>query len=120
MSLKIMVDCSSTQLPLRDYLCTIVCNNHDIIEERKEPGMKDAVSLRCYDRSVFRTIPDDFYAFVAFDRLVAAKKTAEAKKRGGRVENPVRVRYIIALTTSRAVEEKAETILRNVLDKFRL
>jgi hypothetical protein len=119
MQMKISVDCSRTQLPLSEYLCTIVCNNFDVIEDKKTPFLEKSISLRCYNRSTFRGVPNTFYAFVAFDRFFDASGDPEKRAKKRSASSILRVRYVISVKTSQAVEDKAEVILRTVLEKFK-
>ena len=116
--LKIVIDCTSKQPSLADYLCNIVCNKYDVIKEKKEDFLKNSLSLRCYNRQVFSRMPGKFLAFVAFDRL-CSRVSIDNKKPVVKNNDQFMVRYLVAVEANRSVEGKVEKILRNILESFK-
>jgi hypothetical protein len=117
MELRIIVsECAHAQ-PLASYVSSIVRDTFDEIKVRNDLQELHAVSLRCYARSAFRNVPDEFCAFVAFDSPPLGPDFLSAGDRLSE-ESAGKVRYLIAMRTSRAVEDKAESILDQVLCRF--
>jgi hypothetical protein len=105
---------------LADYLCTFVCNQYDEVREMSDLIKFRAVAVRCRNRSCFRNVAGDYYAYVAFDAQVTSEHgqlriepTANLNKK-----ESVVVRYLIAMRSCETVENKAEQIFQNVLAKF--
>jgi hypothetical protein len=120
MSVKIIADCNNSGLSLHDYMSSIVQNRFDMIRETGDLRTLKAISLRCYNRSVFRNVPGEFSAFVAFDLKLPKKfsdRTPEPNKKMLSKDDLI-VRYLIAMKTSDAVEEKAEAIFQDLLCQF--
>ncbi len=122
MDVKIITDCSNSGLSLSDYMGSIVRNRFDIIKETGELRKLKAISLRCYNRSVYRNVPGEFCAFVTFDLKLSGNSSAssfhESKKTPPGKDDTVIVRYLIAMKTSDVVEEKAEAIFHDLLCQF--
>jgi hypothetical protein len=122
MEVKIIADCNKSGLSLPDYMGSIVRNRFNIIKETGDLRKLKAISLRCYNRSVFRNVPGEFCAFVTFDLKLSrnpsnsfheSKRTSPSEE-----DDAVIVRYLIAMKTSDAVEEKAEAIFHDLLYQF--
>jgi hypothetical protein len=122
MDVKIIADCNNSSLSLPDYMSSIVRNRFDMIKETGDLRTLKAISLRCYNRSVFRNISGEFCAFVAFDLRLSrnpSKSFHESKKTSpSKNDDDVIVRYLIAMKTSDAVEEKAEAIFQDIVCQF--
>lgn len=119
MEVKITVDCSKNKSPLREYLCNIVNNKFDIITKETELVELGALSLRCYKKSVFSNVPDEFCAYIAFDYMMNMVDKGIQGPQPSTFKPPrVGVRYLISAKTSQAVEEKAEIILAEIVRRF--
>lgn len=105
---KIVVDCNPQTTSLFEYMHDIVGSEFDRVVESHDLQLFGAVSLRCYNQSVFRNIPGQFRAFVVFDQVIRPK----GKKYGSRER--VAARYVIAVRSSQAVEEKARAIMDDI------
>lgn len=120
MEMRIIAIPGFPQSSLADYLCTFVCNQYDEVKEMSDLIKFRAVAVRCRNRSCFRNVAGDYYAYVAFDAQVTSEHgqlriepTAYLTKKGS-----VGVRYLIAMRSCETVENKAEQIFQNVLAKF--
>lgn len=121
MEVKIIADCSKPGVSLADYMGSIVRDRFDMIKETNELPKLKAISLRCYNRSVFRNVPGEFCAFVTFDLKLPANASGgfhESKTKPSGKDDAVIVRYLIAMKTSDAVEEKAEAIFKELVCQF--
>lgn len=119
MEVKIVVDCSKKKTTLREYLCSMINNKFDIITKETELQELGAVSLRCYKKSVFNNIPDEFCAYIAFDYTMNIVDRGILGPQPSTFKPPrVDVRYLISAKTSQAVEEKAEIILAQIIQRF--
>jgi len=122
MEIKIITDCSRTGESLPEYMGSIVQGRFDIIRETGELQKLKAISLRCYNKSVFRNVPGEFCAFVTFDLKLPGNASSrclhESKTKSSKNDNDIIVRYLIAMKTSDAVEEKAEEIFRDLVCQF--
>jgi hypothetical protein len=116
--LKIVVDCTDRPESLLDFVVNLVARKYDFITEKKVTYLKNAISLRCYNHQVFHSRPGAFYGIVAFDRP-GGYGAAAALTSPTRTPDSLQVRYLIAVKANRAIEDKAELILANVLARFR-
>lgn len=115
--LKIVVDCSEEQESLYGYVGDLVISRYDYIRAREEQAPGNAVSLRCYTQQVFHSRPGTFLGLVAFDRYGLFRKPGDEP--GAKGSDRIRIRYLIMVKANRAVEEKAELLLRRTVEPFR-
>ena len=118
--LKIVVDCSGGSEQLSDYVGNLVITRYDYITVKKEPSIRNSLSLRCYNQQVFHNRPGAFCGLVAFDRygVIANKKPGARRRQTGHCE-PFKIRYLVLVKANRAIEERAELILQSVLERFK-
>ncbi|MBN1758799.1 MAG: hypothetical protein JW863_10795 [Chitinispirillaceae bacterium] len=115
--LRIVIDCSSTKESIYEYVGNLVIPLYDYIRVKEERRIPNAVSLRCYTQQVFHRRPGTFLGLVAFDRYGYSGNSAAARATSGR--KPLRVRYLILVKASQAVETGAELILRKMTEVFK-
>ncbi len=113
--LRIVIDCSSNE-SIYEYVGNLVIPLYDYIRVKEERRIPNAVSLRCYTQQVFHGRPGAFLGLVAFDRYGCFGSNADARATSGR--KPLRVRYLILVKASQAVETRAEVILQRAVARF--
>jgi hypothetical protein len=121
MEITITADCNGPACPLNDYMRMIVSKNFDAVKQINDLPLLHAISLRCHNRSVFRNVPGEYCAFVAFDLTLSGNPSGsfhESKKKPPGKDDTLVVRYCFAMKTSDVVEEKAEAIFQNLLCQF--
>jgi hypothetical protein len=121
MEITITADCNGPACPLNDYMRLIVSKDFDAVKQINDLPLLHAISLRCHNRSVFRNVPGESCAFVAFDLKLSGNSSGsvhESKKLPSGKDDDLVVRYLIAMKTSDVVEEKAEAIFQDLLCQF--
>ena len=114
--LRIVIDCSSTTESIYEYVGNLVIPLYDYIRVKEERRIPNAVSLRCYTQQVFHGRPGAFLGLVAFDRYGYFGSNAGSRAKSG--GKPLRVRYLILVKASQAVETRAEVILQRAVARF--
>jgi hypothetical protein len=104
---------------LNDFLYFFVNNRFETVKVKKELTELKAVSLRCYNRGFFRDDQGEYFACIAFDKIIhPVKDGVFYQPANNKSKEYMPVRYLITLKTSRAVEYKAEEILQQILYRF--
>jgi hypothetical protein len=115
---KIIIDLNKPKTPLTEYIHTLVYDRFDAVKETNDFPKLHGISLRCYNKSIFRNVPGDYYAFIAFDRNIKGNiqgRTNDTKIPQNEYQT---ARYLICMKTKQSVENKAESILRGIVKQF--
>jgi hypothetical protein len=120
MEMRVLIAPGKANISITDYMNSIISNRYDEVWKSGDLARLGAVAVRCRERSVFRNVPGNYYAYVAFDARIFsdhAQMRLEPLSKTIRKED-IPARYLIAMRSSEAVEKKAEQILQNVLERF--
>lgn len=116
MTMKVLIDKLDSLQSLDRYMFDFVYKQYDEIKPLKLKDEK-MVAIKCLNKSTYSNIDDQYTVFFAFDKpLYLTDKNIHHKKRNK--DNPPTVRYIIALQTSKDVEDKADMLLYEMVDKL--
>ncbi len=117
--IKVIVDQNTPGRSVEESAYEIVWNNFDRVKQVDEPDNFKGISLRCYKRSAFKNTPGEFYAYAVFDKNTYGNcRNFYQPRKNNLPEEPFHLRYIVAMKSSEAVEEKAELIFQDILNKF--
>ncbi len=120
MAMKIFVENETGGTTLDQYIYDIVNNRYDEIKTMNIMQDKKTLALKCLRRSVVRGVPDRYTSYVVFDRYLDPRLpqfySPPAQKKE---DQPIKLRYIVAMETAKDVEEKAEVLFQDVLGKFK-
>ncbi|NLW32209.1 MAG: hypothetical protein GXY77_12225 [Fibrobacter sp.] len=115
--ISIVVSFISGEESLEEYMYNIVKDRFDSVRKRDDLEELGAVSVRCYNHSAFRNVAGQFYAYIAFDRLVTPGIDSTMPV-SDLVKKSVLARYLIAAKSSKAVEFETEYLVSKVLKLF--
>ena len=119
LDMKVLIDCAAAKPPLHEVLRQITHNNFDIVKPQTEKQIRGSLSIRCYNKRVFRNVPGQYFAYVVFDKVLRPSfQFPSRSKKKQKEQEALQVRYLIAIRSSQAVEEKAEFALQTLLDRF--
>lgn len=114
LQLRVIVDCRGGEESLLSYVANMVTPQYDYVQVRSDRGNGKSISLRCYTRQVFRTMPARVLGIVAFERYGITTTVAAGKKKKSGGQEMLRVRYVILVKANKAVEERMEYILARI------
>lgn len=121
MEMKILVENRDMKSSLDTYVYDLVYNQYDVIKPVDKLPDKNIIALKCYNRSFIKGIPDDYTAYVVFDKLCSnqSRRFYRNSKNNCPRDTIITLRYLIAMKTVKDVEEKADMLFQDVIDKFR-
>ena len=119
---SVIIDNVTAQdMALRDYLKQILGSEFDEVRETSDLEKRGAVSVRCVRDSHYRNVPDEYHAYVVFDRTVvdlSSRPFGDVAISSRRDESAFR--YIVAVRASEEARDKAEALLQRVLARLEL
>ncbi len=116
MTMKVLVDKLDSLESLDKYMFDFVYKQYDEIKPLKLKDEK-IIAIKCLNKSTYSNIDDQYTVFFAFDKPLYLNNKNIYQKKNDK-ENPSTVRYIIALQTSKDVEDKADLLLYDIVDRI--
>ena len=119
MELKIHVETKNVKSTLDRYVFDIVYKQYDEIKEVADLPNKNAIALKCYRRSLIKGIPGDYTAYYAFDRYLSNSSPHFYHSEDKNTKDTIiQLRYLVAMQTVQAVEEKADVLFTELFDRL--
>lgn len=116
MSMNILINKIDSMVSLDRHMLNFVYKQYDEIKPIKL-SEKNMILLKCLNKSIYRDMDDEYVVYLAFDKPLDLKDKSLYDLNFDH-KNPSTVRYIVALKTSKSVEEKADMLLYELAEKL--
>lgn len=116
MTMKVLVDKLDSLESIESYILKFVYKQYDEITPLKLK-YKNMIALKCHNKSIIRGMDDQYTVYFAFDKPLSLKNKNIF---GSKIDhsNPSTIRYVVALTTSGNVEDKADMLLYELAERL--